>query len=110
MKELENIKPEEKKVVAGEIKNKPTLYKMGRERLKRGHKVWRLDSETGEITEFKDFKGRLVQGKNGPKVTKEIHRIGNRYAYVLCLNKKNAIKKFIKLGHQNVNLQWKKKK
>jgi len=112
MKELKSqeLKPLVEKAIPGEIREKPKMHFMGREQLKKGHKVWRLDTETGEISEFRNFKAKLVPSKAGDLIaTKEIHRVGNRYAYVLCLNKKNAYKKFINKGHKNVIKPWVKK-
>jgi hypothetical protein len=97
MKELEKHLPLTEETRKEQPAPNKKVHYAGKMKVHKGHRVWKLDTETNEITEHKDFGAKL--GNDG-KVKKTLTRIGDRYLYVLALNKKNARKKFIKKGYR----------
>lgn len=95
MKELEKHKPIEEKVIKEQPAPNKTVRFVGRMKVHKGHSMWKLDTKTMEITKQEDFEVKLRKGKT----VKTLTRVGDRYCYMLALNKKNAKRKFIKKGH-----------
>lgn len=63
----------------------------------RGHKVYQLDTETGEVTEA-HVEGRVIELPNGrTEIRKQIF-IRDKFLYVSALNKKNAVKRFARMA------------
>lgn len=74
----------------------PTNKFVGSVTPSRGHRVYQLDTETGEITEA-HVEGKIVELPNGrTEIRKQIF-IRDKFLYVSALNKRNAVKRFARM-------------
>lgn len=103
MKEIQQrIKPLEEKVVAAEQRHKSTHF-VGKYKLHKGQKMFKFHKKTGVLSEVddSDYKVVLRKGKfTDTKVQKQLHIRGDKYQYVIALNKKNAARKLRKKGYK----------
>jgi hypothetical protein len=75
----------------------PTSNFVGSVTPNRGHIVYQLDTETGEVTEA-HVEGRVIELPNGrTEIRKQIF-IRDKFLYVSALNKKNAVKRFARMA------------
>lgn len=75
----------------------PTSNFVGSVTPSRGHRVYQLDTETGEITEA-HVEGKIIDLPNGrTEIRKQIF-IRDKFLYVSALNKKNAVKRFARMA------------
>ena len=73
---------------------------------KKGHRLFQLNTETGEVTEA-HVEGKLVEMPNGRKEIRKQVFIREKFLYISALNKKNAIKRFARMAQMinNENTQ-----
>jgi Uma2 family endonuclease len=73
---------------------------------KKGHRLFQLNTETGEVTEA-HVEGKLVEMPDGRKEIRKQVFIREKYLYISALNKKNAIKRFARMAQMinNENTQ-----
>jgi len=72
----------------------------------KGHRLFQLNTETGEVTEA-HVEGKLVEMPDGRKEIRKQVFIRDKYLYISALNKKNAIKRFARMAQMinNENTQ-----
>ena len=91
MKELEKLNADQTEVRANAQQQKQQKL-LGRIKKHNGHKLWKINNETLEITEAETSNKNFVVGEhNNSKVT-----IEKGFTYISCLNKKNALNKYIR--------------
>lgn len=73
---------------------------------KKGHRLFQLDTETGEVTEA-HVEGKLIETPDGRKEIRKQVFIREKFLYISALNKKNAIKRFARMAQMinNENTQ-----
>lgn len=73
---------------------------------KKGHRLFQLNTETGEVTEA-HVEGKLIEMPDGRKEIRKQVFIREKYLYISALNKKNAIKRFARMAQMinNENTQ-----
>lgn len=73
---------------------------------KKGHRLFQLDTETGEVTEA-HVEGRLIEMPDGRKEIRKQVFIREKFLYISALNKNNAIKRFARMAQMinNENTQ-----
>lgn len=64
---------------------------------KKGHRLFQLDTETGEVTEA-HVEGKLIEMPDGRKEIRKQVFIREKFLYISALNKKNAIKRFARMA------------
>jgi hypothetical protein len=74
----------------------PTNKFVGSVTPSRGHRVYQLDTETGEITEA-HVEGKLIELPNGRNEIRKQIFIRDKFLYVSALNKRNAVKRFARM-------------
>ncbi len=72
----------------------------------KGHRLFQLNTETGEVTEA-HVEGKLVEMPDGRKEIRKQVFIREKFLYISALNKKNAIKRFARMAQMinNENTQ-----
>jgi hypothetical protein len=73
---------------------------------KKGHRLFQLNTETGEVTEA-HVEGKLIEMPDGRKEIRKQVFIREKFLYISALNKKNAIKRFARMAQMinNENTQ-----
>jgi hypothetical protein len=74
----------------------PTNKFVGSVTPSRGHRVYQLDTETGEITEA-HVEGKIIELPNGRSEIRKQIFIRDKFLYVSALNKRNAVKRFARM-------------
>ena len=90
-----------------EMENKePEAKLLGSISPNKGHRLFQLDTETGEVTEA-HVEGKLVEMPDGRKEIRKQVFIRDKFLYISALNKKNAIKRFARMAQMinNENTQ-----
>lgn len=87
-------------------KKEPETKLLGSISPKKGHRLFQLDTETGEVTEA-HVEGKLVEMPDGRKEIRKQVFIRDKFLYISALNKKNAIKRFARMAQMinNENTQ-----
>ncbi len=87
-------------------KKEPETKLLGSISPKKGHRLFQLDNETGEVTEA-HVEGKLIEMPNGRKEIRKQVFIRDKFLYISALNKKNAIKRFARMAQMinNENTQ-----
>lgn len=81
-----------------ELKNtEPKSNFLGSVTPNRGHRLYQLNTETGEVTEA-HVEGKVIELPDGRKEIRKQIFIRDKYLYVSALNKKNAIKRFARMA------------
>lgn len=63
----------------------------------KGHKIYQLDTETGEISEA-HVEGKIIELPDGRKEIRKQIFVRDKFLYVSALNKRNAIKRFARMA------------
>ena len=73
---------------------------------KKGHRLFQLNTETGEVTEA-HVEGKLIEMPDGRKEIRKQVFIREKFLYISALNKNNAIKRFARMAQMinNENTQ-----
>jgi len=81
-----------------EIKDnaEPKINFLGSVNPSRGHRLYQLDTETGEISEAQ-IEGRIALLPDGRQELRKQVFIRDKFLYVSALNKKNAVKRFARM-------------
>jgi hypothetical protein len=87
-------------------KKEPETKLLGSISPNKGHRLFQLDTETGEVTEA-HVEGKLVEMPDGRKEIRKQVFIRDKFLYISALNKKNAIKRFARMAQMinNENTQ-----
>jgi hypothetical protein len=87
-------------------KKEPETKLLGSVSPSKGHRLFQLDTETGEVTEA-HVEGKLVEMPDGRKEIRKQVFIRDKFLYISALNKKNAIKRFARMAQMinNENTQ-----
>ena len=63
----------------------------------KGHRIYQLDTETGEISEA-HVEGKLIELPDGRKEIRKQIFVRDKFLYVSALNKRNAVKRFARMA------------
>jgi hypothetical protein len=63
----------------------------------KGHKIYQLDTETGEISEA-HVEGKVIELPDGRKEIRKQIFVRDKFLYVSALNKRNAVKRFARMA------------
>ncbi len=63
----------------------------------KGHRIFQLNTETGEVTEA-HVEGKLIELPDGRKEIRKQIFVRDKYLYISALNKRNAIKRFARMA------------
>lgn len=63
----------------------------------KGHKIYQLDTETGEISEA-HVEGKIIELPDGRKEIRKQIFVRDKFLYVSALNKRNAVKRFARMA------------
>ena len=87
-------------------KKGPEINFLGSISPNKGHRLFQLNTETGEVTEA-HVEGKIVEMPNGRKEIRKQVFIREKFLYISALNKKNAIKRFARMAQMinNENTQ-----
>jgi hypothetical protein len=87
-------------------KKEPETKLLGSVSPNKGHRIFQLDTETGEVTEA-HVEARIVDLPNGRKEIRKQVYVRDKFLYISALNKKNAIKRFARMVEmiKNENLK-----
>ena len=81
-----------------EMENKgPETKFLGSVSPNKGHKIYQLDTETGEISEA-HVEGKIIELPDGRKEIRKQIFVRDKFLYVSALNKRNAIKRFARMA------------
>lgn len=78
-------------------KKEPETKFLGSVSPNRGHRLFQLNTETGEVTEA-HVEGKFIEMPDGRKEVRKQVFIREKYLYISALNKKNAIKRFARMA------------
>lgn len=81
-----------------EMENKgPETKFLGSVSPNKGHKIYQLDTETGEISEA-HVEGKIIELPDGRKEIRKQIFVRDKFLYVSALNKRNAVKRFARMA------------
>lgn len=63
----------------------------------KGHRIYQLDTDTGEISEA-HVEGKLIELPDGRKEIRKQIFVRDKFLYVSALNKRNAVKRFARMA------------
>jgi hypothetical protein len=63
----------------------------------KGHRIYQLDTETGEISEA-HVEGKVIELPDGRKEIRKQIFVRDKFLYVSALNKRNAVKRFARMA------------
>lgn len=63
----------------------------------KGHRIYQLDTETGEISEA-HVEGKIIELPDGRKEIRKQIFVRDKFLYVSALNKRNAVKRFARMA------------
>lgn len=63
----------------------------------KGHRIYQLDTETGEISEA-HVEGKVIELPDGRKEFRKQIFVRDKFLYVSALNKRNAVKRFARMA------------
>ena len=63
----------------------------------KGHRIYQMDTETGEISEA-HVEGKLIELPDGRKGIRKQIFVRDKFLYVSALNKRNAVKRFARMA------------
>jgi hypothetical protein len=64
----------------------------------KGHRIYQLDTETGEISEA-HVEGKIIELPDGRKEIRKQIFVRDKFLYVSALNKRNAVKRFARMAN-----------
>lgn len=81
-----------------EMENKgPETKFLGSVSPNKGHRIYQLDTETGEISEA-HVEGKVIELPDGRKEIRKQIFVRDKFLYVSALNKRNAVKRFARMA------------
>jgi len=81
-----------------EMENKgPETKFLGSVSPSKGHRIYQLDTETGEISEA-HVEGKVIELPDGRKEIRKQIFVRDKFLYVSALNKRNAVKRFARMA------------
>jgi len=81
-----------------EMENKgPETKFLGSVSPNKGHRIYQLDTETGEISEA-HVEGKIIELPDGRKEIRKQIFVRDKFLYVSALNKRNAVKRFARMA------------